>query len=96
MGSTKNHGGDRFQGKSLDAVKGLCHRDWAGVLPSQKLLNSNLVTPENFVQFHPSVQKLFMIFFNTDRQTDRWTDTQTPYKTIHPTTLYHKQLVLNP
>ena len=37
-----------------------------------------------------------MIFFNTDRQTDRWTDTQTPYKTIHPTTLYHKQLVLNP
>ena len=47
-------------------------------------LNSNLVTPENFIQFRPSFQKLLMIFFNTDGQTqrqmdrhkDRWTDTK--------------------
>ena len=55
-------------------------RDWAGLLPTQTLLNSNLETPENFIQFCPSFKKLIMIFFNTD--------TQTPYKTNHPTTLY--------
>ena len=55
-------------------------RDWAGLLPTQTLLNSNLETPENFIQFCPSIKKLIMIFFNTD--------TQTPYKTNHPTTLY--------
>ena len=64
----KNHGGDRFQGKGLDAGQGLPRRgrDWAGVLPTQKFLNSNLVTPENFVQFRPSIQN-FLIFFNTYR-----------------------------
>ena len=72
--STKNHGGDIFQGKGLDAGQGLPHRDWAGVLPTQMFLNSNLITPENFIQLHPSVQKLFMIFFNTDAQTDRHTN----------------------
>ena len=35
--------------------------------------NSNLVTPENFVQFRPSIRKLFIIFFNTDTQKDGWT-----------------------
>ena len=65
--SAKNHGGDRFQGKG----QGLPHRDWAGVLPTQTFINSNLVTHEIFVQFCPSDQKLFMIFHNTDRQTHK-------------------------
>ena len=86
-GSTKNHGGDIFQGKGLDEGQGLPSRDWTGVLPTQMFLNSNLVTPENFVQFCQSIQKLFMIFLY-HRCTDRRTETQTPYKTIHPTTLY--------
>ena len=34
------------------------------------LLNSNLVTPEIFVQFRSSIQKLLMIFLNTDRQAE--------------------------
>ena len=59
-----------FQGKGLDAGQGLPHRDWEGVLPTQAVLNSNLVTPENFIQFCPSIQKLYMVFFNTDGQTD--------------------------
>ena len=67
-GSTKNQGGDRFQGIDLDAGQGLPCKDWVGVLPTQTFLNSNLVTPENFIQFHPSIQKLFMIFLH--RQTD--------------------------
>ena len=54
-GSAKNHGGDRFQGKDLDAGQGLPHRDWAGILATQTFLNSNLVTPENFIQYCPSV-----------------------------------------
>ena len=53
QGSTKNHGGCRFQG------------------------NGHGLTPENFIQFCPSVQKLFVIFFNTDRLIQRWTDRQT-------------------
>ena len=65
----KNHGGDRFQGKGLDAGQGLPCRDWIGVLPTQTFLDSNLVIPENFIQFCPSIQKIFMIFFNTDGQT---------------------------
>ena len=72
-GSNKNHGGDKFQGKGLDAGQGLSCRDWAGVLTTQIFLNSNLVTLENFIHFRPCGQKLFMIFFNTDSQMDRHT-----------------------
>ena len=32
-------------------------KDWVGVLPTQMFLNSNLVNPDNFVQFCPSIQK---------------------------------------
>ena len=73
-GSTKNHIGDRFQRKGLDTGQGPPHRDWANELPTLTFFNSNLVTPENFVQFRPSIQKLFMIFFNTDPQTDGHTN----------------------
>ena len=71
-----------------DAGLGLPCRNWEGVLPTQVVLNSNLVNSENFIQFCLSIQKLFMVFFNTDGQTNRQTDTQPPYKTNHPTTLY--------
>ena len=54
----------------MDAGQGLPCRDWAGVLPTQTFLNSNLVFPENFVQLCPSILKLFMIFFNTNGLTD--------------------------
>ena len=37
-------------------------------------LNSNLVTPENFVLFYPSIRKLLNVFFNTDGRTDGWMD----------------------
>ena len=56
---------------------GLPSRGLAVLLPTQMLLNSNLVTPENFIQFRPSIQKLFMILFNTDGRTHRQTDGQT-------------------
>ena len=58
-----------------------------GVLPTQKLLETNLASPENFIQICSPVQKLFMIYCRTDTQMDIWTDTQTPYKMNHPSTL---------
>ena len=36
------------------------------VLPTTKLSATSLLGPENFVQIGQSVQKLFMIFQNTD------------------------------
>ena len=70
--------------------QGLPHRDWAGVLPTQKFLYSNLVTPESFVQLCPSIQKLFMIFFNTDRWTHKLhTKRITPLPTGHKKFITH-------
>ena len=46
-----------------------------GPIVKQEL--QHLVTPENFIQFRPSIQKLFMILFNTDGRTHRQTDGQT-------------------
>ena len=83
-GSTKNHGGDIFQGKGLDEGQGLPSRDWTGVLPTQMFLNSNLVTPENSIP--PFKRYSWFSLIQMDRHTD--TDTQMPYKTNHPTTLY--------
>ena len=45
--------------------------DWALVLPTPKLVPTSLLNPEKFVQISQSVQKLFMIFQNTDRQTHK-------------------------
>ena len=85
-GSTKNHGGDRFQRKGLDAGQGPPHRDWADVLPTLTFFNSHLVTPEKlFNSYHP-----FKVIhgFLSHGWTDRQLDTQTPYKTNHLTTLH--------
>ena len=74
-GSTKNQGGDRFQGIDLDAGQGLPCKDWVGVLPTQTFLNSNLVTPENFIQFHPSIQHYsWSSLTQTDWRTDGHTN----------------------
>ena len=56
--SIKNKGGDRFLAKGLGAGQGLLHRDWAGVLPTQKLPGANLATPESFIPIDPTVKKL--------------------------------------
>ena len=45
----KNHGGDRFLAKGLGAGQGLPSRDWADVLPTQKLTGTNQATPESFI-----------------------------------------------
>ena len=47
-----------FQAKGLDAGQGLPRKDWAGVLPTQKLLGTNLATPESFIPIDPTVEKL--------------------------------------
>ena len=41
------------------------------VLPTTKLAAPSLLSPENFVQIGPSIQKLFMIFPNTDTQAQK-------------------------
>ena len=64
--SIKNHGAARFQAKGLGAGQSLPRRDWAGVLPTQKLLDTNLATPESFIPIDPTVQKLIDIFQNTE------------------------------
>ena len=55
----------------LATQKGLPGEDWAEVLPIQKLLETNQVTPENFMQIGLSVQKLFMIVCRSDAQTHK-------------------------
>ena len=54
----KNHGAARFQAKGLGADQGLPHRDWAGVLPTQKLPGTNLATPESFIPIDLTIKKL--------------------------------------
>ena len=71
--SSHNHKGKR----------NVCRRSptgWELVLPTTKLAATSLQSPENLVKIGPSVQKLFMIFQNTDAQTDRQTN--------HPCTIY--------
>ena len=45
--STNNHGGDRLQGKGLDAGQVLLGGDWALVLPTHKLTMASLVRPSS-------------------------------------------------
>ena len=64
----------KFRGKGLDAGLVLPSGDWALVLPTPNLAATSLLSPENFVQITPSIQKLFVIFQNTDGQTHRQLD----------------------
>ena len=47
-GSTNDHGAAPLQGKELGAGQGLPGEDWAGTLPTQKLFEANLASPEFF------------------------------------------------
>ena len=64
-GSFKNHKVITFQAKGLGAGQGLPNRDWAGVLPTQKLLGTNLATLESFIPIDLTIQKLTNIFLNS-------------------------------
>ena len=70
--STHDHGGDRLQGKGLDAGQVVTGGYWALVLPTTKLAVTSLLSPKIFVQIGPSIQKLFMNF-----QKHGWKDRQT-------------------
>ena len=63
-GSAKNHRGDRFQGKRPWCRPGATHPN----IPQQQ------VTPDNFIQFRQSIEKLFMFFSYTDGHTDGHTN----------------------
>ena len=56
--------------REKDKVQARClpRGDWAGVLPTQKLLQTNLASPENFVQICSLILKIFMISDVTDAQ----------------------------
>ena len=56
-GSTKDHRAAPPQAKQ-GAGQVLPGGDWAGVLPTQKLLGTNLATPESFIPIDPTVSKL--------------------------------------
>ena len=51
-----------FWQKGLGAGQGLPCWDWAGVQPTQKLLGTNVVTPESFIPIIKTLQKLTNIF----------------------------------
>ena len=70
-GSTKNHGAAPPQAKGLGASQVLPDGDWAGELPTQKLLNANLATPESFTLIGPTIQKLVHIMWNTKAPNDK-------------------------
>ena len=69
--STHDNRGDRLQEKGLYAGPYLTGGEWALVLPTTKLAATSLQSSENFIQIGPSIQKLFMIFQNTDRPTHK-------------------------
>ena len=54
--------------------------DWARVLPTQKLLDTNLATPASFTPIGPPVQKLVHIIRNTK---NLMTNTTTPLYSNH-------------
>ena len=89
-GSTHDHGGDRLQGKVLYAGQVITGGDWALVLPTLKLDATSQQSPENFVQIGQCIQKLFMIFQNTDthKQTTPVPYTGTGKKNVCPVFLY--------
>ena len=63
--NTKDHGAAPPQAKELGAGQVLPGGDWTRVLPTQKLIHTNLATPESFTMLCPPVQKLVHIIRNT-------------------------------
>ena len=60
------------------AMEEIDSSDWSRFLPTHKLAATSHQSPENLVQIGPSFQKLFMIFWNMDTQTQKWI-TPVPY-----------------
>ena len=81
--STHGDGGDILQGKERNVGQVLQGGDWALVLPTHKVVSTCLLSPENFIQIGSFVQKLFMIFQNTETWKHRHTDVQT-HKLVTP------------
>ena len=83
-GSTYNQGGDRLQGKGMQAqsYRGL----GIDTTPPPKFAATSQISPVNFVQNRPSIQNIFMIFQNTERHTNEY----------HPCTLCRYGLKIIP
>ena len=64
-GSTKDHRTAPPQTKGLGDGQVLPGGDWNGVLPTQKILDTNLATPESFTLIGPPIQKLVHIIQST-------------------------------
>ena len=76
-GSTKDHRAAPPQAKGLGASQVLPGGDWARVLPTQKLLDTNLATPESLTPIGPPVQKLLHIILSKNT----WSQTHHPLYT---------------
>ena len=70
-GSTKDHRAAPPQSKGLGSGQVLPGGDWAGILSTQKLLDTNLATPESFTLIDPPVHKLVHINQNTKTLQDK-------------------------
>ena len=68
LGSFKNRKVITFQAKNQGAGQGLPLRYWVKELLTQKLLGTNLATPESFIQINPTVKKLFNNLISTKSQ----------------------------
>ena len=64
--SIKNWKVITFQAKGLGAGQGLPHRDWAGIIPTQKLLGTNQATPESLIPIDPTIEKLTNNLISTE------------------------------
>ena len=76
-GSTKDHRTAPPQTKGLGDGQVLPGGDWNGVLPTQKILDTNLATPESFTLIGPPIQKLVHIIQSTKTPNHKHTQSQT-------------------
>ena len=63
--STKDHRAAPPQAKGLGASQVMPGKDWTEMLPTQKLLDTNLAIPESFILIGPPIQKLVHIIQST-------------------------------
>ena len=69
--STKDHRAAPPQAKGLGAGQVVSGKDWTEMLPTQKLLDTNLAIPESFILIGPPIQKLVHIMWNTKAPNDK-------------------------
>ena len=75
--STNDHRTTSLQGKGLGAGQSLPGGVWAGVLPTQTLLETNFATPESFNQIGSPIQMLIHILISTAKPNDKHNDLMT-------------------